>query len=244
MDINDKLLESEEIMSDPFKLLDELNKREEIANGSVVQDCDCELVSERDFLHMVTAQKETFQRYLRSQKIVPDVLDSKNHRFYYLSSVNNYIEMYGWEKITDKNRKDVFLKFISNMDMSYSYKPVFVQAVFRNANVNGEATLDSIIAFFRAFYEGRRSRGVDVEKPKNLELMADLARQLSKGFAFVRVDFYEIDGRVYFGEMTFTSSSGRDPFTPFEYDKICGEKIILPEKKPIPIEEIRKVWKK
>lgn len=168
MDINDKLLESEEIMSDPFKLLDELNKREEIANGSVVQDCDCELVSERDFLHMVTAQKETFQRYWRSQKIVPDVLDSKNHRFCYLSSVNNYIEMYGWEKITDKNRKDVFLKFISNMDMSYSYKPVFVQAVFRNANVNGEATLDSIIAFFRAFYEGRRSRGVDVEKPKSV----------------------------------------------------------------------------
>ena len=167
LDFNEKLLESEEIMSDPFKLLDELKKHDETTSGSVDDDCDGELISEEDFLHMVTAQKETFQRYLRSQKIIPDVLDSKNHRFYYMSSVNNYIEMYGWRRITDKNRKEIFLNFISEMDMSYSYKPVFIKAVLRNANVYGEATVDSIIAFFRAFYEGRRSKGVVVEKPQS-----------------------------------------------------------------------------
>lgn len=168
MDISDKLLESEDIMSDPFKLLSELKKCDETTNGSGDHESDSDLISEEDFLHMVTAQKETIQRYLRSKKIVPDVLDSKNHRFYYMSSIKNYVEMYGWRIITDKNRKEIFLDFITGMDMSYSYKPVFLKAIFRNANENGEATLDSIIAYFRAFYEGRRSRGVVVEKTKSV----------------------------------------------------------------------------
>lgn len=85
---------------------------------------------------------------------------------------------------------------------------------------------------------------VDIERPQNLELMIELARKLSANFAFVRVDFYEIDGKVYFGEMTFTSSSGRDPFNPDEYDFIYGEKIVLPKKSPIPIKEIQNTWEK
>ena len=83
---------------------------------------------------------------------------------------------------------------------------------------------------------------MEVEKPKNFLLMIELAKELSKGFSFVRVDFYEIDGRVFFGEMTFTSSSGRDLFYPSEYDKLCGDKIVLPSRKPLPLDEIKKVW--
>ena len=44
-----------------------------------------------------------------------------------------------------------------------------------------------------------RFKRVAVERPGNLELMIELARKLSVGFAFVRVDFYEINGQVYFG---------------------------------------------
>ena len=147
MDFNEKLLESEEIMSDPFKLLDELKKHDETTSGSGDDDCDGELISEEDFLHMVTAQKETFQRYLRSQKIIPDVLDSKNHRFYYMSSVNNYIEMYGWRRITDKNRKEIFLNFISEMDMSYSYKPVSALSITISDSIPGRMPSAVLRAF-------------------------------------------------------------------------------------------------
>jgi hypothetical protein len=84
---------------------------------------------------------------------------------------------------------------------------------------------------------------VRVEKPKNLELMAELAKKLSKNFEFVRVDFYEIDGKVYFGEMTFTTASGTEKFYPNEYDLICGEKINLPQKKSIPLNEIKSIWR-
>lgn len=82
----------------------------------------------------------------------------------------------------------------------------------------------------------------NVEKPVNMELMINIAHILSQNFAFVRVDFYEIEGVLYFGEMTFTSSSGKDPFDPEEYDYIYGKKIKLPEKNHIPIEKIYEIW--
>ena len=47
-----------------------------------------------------------------------------------------------------------------------------------------------------------------IPRPKNFELMKKIAATLAEGFAFVRVDLYEIDGRVYFGEMTFTPGAG------------------------------------
>jgi hypothetical protein len=40
--------------------------------------------------------------------------------------------------------------------------------------------------------------------PTRFDKMLDYARKLSKDFKFVRVDFYEVDGRIYLGEMTFT----------------------------------------
>lgn len=48
-----------------------------------------------------------------------------------------------------------------------------------------------------------------IEKPKNIDKMIEVASILSKGFPFVRIDLYEVDGRVYFGEMTFTPAGGR-----------------------------------
>lgn len=47
-----------------------------------------------------------------------------------------------------------------------------------------------------------------ISKPKNFELMKKLAAELCKGFSHVRVDFYEVAGKVYFGEMTFTPGAG------------------------------------
>lgn len=46
---------------------------------------------------------------------------------------------------------------------------------------------------------------------------------LSAGFSHVRVDLYNVDGRIYFGEMTFTNGSGLDPIVPQEYDRMLGD---------------------
>lgn len=60
-------------------------------------------------------------------------------------------------------------------------------------------------------------------RPDTLETLLDCARTLSKGFAYVRVDLYSIQGRVYFGEMTFTPGSGFERFEPYHVDEQWGE---------------------
>lgn len=66
-----------------------------------------------------------------------------------------------------------------------------------------------------------------IEKPKNYELMIELAEKLSKDIPFVRVDFYEVNGKVYFGELTFFPGNGLEEFEPEEYDRILGDYINL-----------------
>jgi len=69
------------------------------------------------------------------------------------------------------------------------------------------------------------------KKPQQFELMKELAAKLSKDIPHVRVDFYEVDGKVYFGEMTFFHFSGFVPFEPDEWDYTFGSWIALPSEK-------------
>ena len=69
-----------------------------------------------------------------------------------------------------------------------------------------------------------------IEKPDNFDLMVKLAETLSKGFNHVRVDFYDVNNKIYFGEMTFTTSSGVCPWQPKEEDLEFGKMIKLPSK--------------
>lgn len=67
-----------------------------------------------------------------------------------------------------------------------------------------------------------RPIGTDADKPQRLEQMVGIAETLGKDFGFVRVDLYEVDGQVYFGELTFTPSAGYMPFEPPEIDAQLG----------------------
>ena len=66
------------------------------------------------------------------------------------------------------------------------------------------------------------------EKPQQFALMAELAKKLSADMPHVRVDFYEVNGTVYFGEMTFFHFSGMVPFEPEEWDYTFGSWLDLP----------------
>ncbi len=74
-------------------------------------------------------------------------------------------------------------------------------------------------------------RNVILKRPERFDEMVALAERLSAGIPFVRVDLYNISGKIYFGEMTFYPASGLGPFTPDEYDKKLGDMLVLPEKK-------------
>ena len=71
---------------------------------------------------------------------------------------------------------------------------------------------------------------VGVPKPHSYDKMVRLAEDMSKGMPFVRIDFYETDQKVYFGEYTFFPGSGFEEFTPDEWDRILGDWLILPER--------------
>lgn len=69
---------------------------------------------------------------------------------------------------------------------------------------------------------------VDVPKPKNLDRMIEIAKELSKDFLFARIDLYNIDGQIYFGEITLSPNSGFDPDIKYETDLMFGEKLRIP----------------
>lgn len=87
--------------------------------------------------------------------------------------------------------------------------------------------LDWIVMPFERSYP---KSSILIDKPQNYELMIQLAEILAEGIPFVRVDFYEVKGQVYFGEMTFYPGGGMESFSPEKWDTILGEWIELPTK--------------
>ena len=103
---------------------------------------------------------------------------------------------------TDRANKDTDTKF-DFYDMKFNHLPF----------TNGHPNSDKII-----------------NKPEKFELMIELARKLSKDISHVRVDFYESEGNIYFGELTLYHWGGFVPFEPAEWDEIFGSWIKLPTK--------------
>lgn len=68
-----------------------------------------------------------------------------------------------------------------------------------------------------------------IERPKQYKLMKELAAKLSEKMSFARIDFYEINERIYFGEITFFPASGFESFKPEEWDLKLGEWVELPK---------------
>lgn len=75
--------------------------------------------------------------------------------------------------------------------------------------------------------QGGKQNEKHFEKPIGFETMIELSKKLSKGFPHVRVDFYNLDGKIYFGELTFYDSGGMATFSPQEYDYRWGEWVNL-----------------
>lgn len=100
-------------------------------------------------------------------------------------------------------------------------------------NKNTETRFDFFDKEFNhlPFTNGHPNADVSPEKPEKYDEMVALAEKLSVGIPQARIDFYEVDGKVYFGEITFFHWSGMMPFKPHEWDKKFGEWIKLPERR-------------
>ena len=72
---------------------------------------------------------------------------------------------------------------------------------------------------FRQYY---KNTDKEIPKPENLDEMTEIAEKLCEGFSHVRVDLYNADGKIYFGEMTFTNGSGFERIIPDSADEMLG----------------------
>ena len=73
--------------------------------------------------------------------------------------------------------------------------------------------------------EGGHQIDVTIKRPVNFDKMKEIAKKLSKDMPFLRVDLYEINGKIYFGEMTFYPNAGFEKFEPEEFNRKLGDLI-------------------
>jgi len=100
-----------------------------------------------------------------------------------------------------------------------------------------QVDLDRYTGHRRAFYDSNWKRmpfellypgpSYEVEPPAKLDKMLFYAQQIGRDFSYVRVDLYEIEGAVKFGEATFTHGGGIERFKPKEWDLLLGEPWVL-----------------
>ena len=70
-------------------------------------------------------------------------------------------------------------------------------------------------------------RGNEIPKPDNYDQMVTIAEKLSEEFKYVRIDLYNVDGKIYCGEITFYHGSGTYLITPKEWDEKLGAMLDL-----------------
>ena len=75
---------------------------------------------------------------------------------------------------------------------------------------------------------GVKHSATEILRPKKFELMKSLVTILAEDFAFSRIDLYDINGDIYFGEITFFPASGSGEFSPEEWNKKIGDMVELP----------------
>lgn len=81
------------------------------------------------------------------------------------------------------------------------------------------------------FVQGLPTPDRDAPKPRNFDEMVVLARTLSQGFPFLRVDLYNFDDRIYFGELTLHPAADFKMITPEQYEWQLGEMVTLPARR-------------
>ncbi len=102
--------------------------------------------------------------------------------------------------------------------------PLHIQADYDRTGRHTRAFLDLDWRLMKG-RDDCHSPEVAPPRPAGFALMLDLATRLSRPFPFVRVDFYEDNGRVYVGELTFTPASGLYFVEPPEFDLVLGHGI-------------------
>lgn len=97
---------------------------------------------------------------------------------------------------------------------------------FTDHGANYYSLAGDILEFGEKAYPRRLD--IEIDLPKSLNQMILIAEKLSAGLQFLRVDFYDVENKIYFGELTFYPSSGIEQFSPVEWNEKLGNLLKLP----------------
>lgn len=139
---------------------------------------------------------------------------------------------YGYKNIVPKIVCEEFVKFEYKIEFfCFDGKPVYFWTIF------DDKTDDVCADFYDAktlkklkMKHGYPNSNTTISIPDDYKQMFDIASKLSKGFPFVRVDFFKTSNGFKFSEMTFYHWNGMKPFDPEFMDSEFGKHLILPEK--------------
>ena len=168
-------------------------------------------------------------------------LDLENAREVLTNGLTNNAYYYGreWPYLNVKPR--IFAEqFIE--DKEYEYLPVYKILCFNGEpkiiqTIQNDKQPDETVDYFDTdwnlleFTQEYPNSAQPFTKPEKLDEMLALARKLSQEESFLRVDFYTVNGRVYFSEFTFFTDSGFGQFYPESWDTVLGQWLTLPSAK-------------
>lgn len=124
------------------------------------------------------AGEGTVKKAVERGALTPDhtlTLGERTYHYFSRERVDAVRGMLGLPAITDESKADLFARFVAEMDMTMSYKPVMLLALLETIDSHGKAKLADVVRAFRKFYEDRKEAGLVIERPvAALARVADL----------------------------------------------------------------------
>jgi hypothetical protein len=112
----------------------------------------------------------------------------------------------------------------------FNGEPKYIQHLTGRLTGQTKGTFYDLAWKPQEFYFTNPKHEIAAPAPKNLDRMLDIAITLSEGLPYARIDLYNQDGKIYFGEITLHPVNGMDKFIPEEYDTIWGDLLVLAPK--------------
>lgn len=170
---------------------------------------------------VICKNKKEFDKKI-AKKTIENCL---NHNFYYIARewpYKNVKPRIIAEKYLENEDKTEGLKDYKFMCFNGRMKCCFVCF---NRDENNDPLINIYDSEWNKMPFQRKNEGSNriLKKPNKFEKMIELAEILSKEMPFARIDFYDVDDRIYFGEITLYPAGGFKRFDPDEYDKILGD---------------------
>lgn len=148
-------------------------------------------------------EKEWQYKNIKPRVVVEKLLECSNGKIpndYKLNCINGKVEfVYCSIDREEKNKRNIYSRDWKPLDFSWAKPGKDI------SNIRGE----------------------EIQPPASFAKMIEISEEIAKQFKYVRVDFYDVDGKLYFGEITLHHGGGYDIIAPFERDEFYGNLLQL-----------------